>query len=130
MLYRTLSHFLVQIDITIPVALIMFGNASFGFNLMYIVIYMNLVSQQIQDKLKELKKALEHYAFDESQMVMIDGNFQNITKVLSLNIKNLEEFKGYDGYGYFYLGKSLLTGIMTNFMTYLIVLIQFKVSEL
>ena len=60
------------------------------------------LSQQIQDKLKELKKALEHYAFDESQMAIIDGNFQTITKVLSLNIKNLEEFKGYDGYGYFF----------------------------
>ena len=43
---------------------------------------------------------------------------------------NLREFEGFHGLGYFRLGKSMLTGIMANFTTYLIVLLQFKVSEL
>ena len=39
-----------------------------------------------------------------------------------------QSFKGYDAAGFFKLGKPLLVGIFANFITYLIVLIQFNSS--
>ena len=41
----------------------------------------------------------------------------------------LDEFKGFDAKGYFTLNHSLLTGMTANFMTYLVILVQFKQSE-
>ena len=41
----------------------------------------------------------------------------------------LGEFQGFHGNNYFVLGKPLLTSITANFITYLIILVQFKVSE-
>ena len=41
----------------------------------------------------------------------------------------LDEFKGFDAKGYFTLNHSLLTGMTANFVTYLVILVQFKQSE-
>ena len=42
----------------------------------------------------------------------------------------LSKFHGFDGKGYFHLGRPLLASIMGNFTTYLIVFLQFKMAEL
>ena len=44
-------------------------------------------------------------------------------------IQKLDEFKGFTAYGYFTLNQSLLTGMTTNFATFLVILIQFKQAE-
>ena len=44
-------------------------------------------------------------------------------------IELLKMFKGFDAYGYFKLGRPLLTTIVANFMTYVIILVQFKFYE-
>ena len=41
----------------------------------------------------------------------------------------LDEFKGFDAKGYFTLNHSLLTGITASFVTYMVILVQFKQSE-
>ena len=41
----------------------------------------------------------------------------------------LNEFQGFDAKGYFTLNHSLLTAMAANFTTYLVILIQFKGSE-
>ena len=41
----------------------------------------------------------------------------------------LNEFYGFEAYGFFTLNHSLLTGIVSNFVTYLVVIINFRVSE-
>ena len=41
----------------------------------------------------------------------------------------LDEFKGFDAKGYFTLNHSLLTGMTACFVTYLVILVQFKQSE-
>ena len=41
----------------------------------------------------------------------------------------LEEFKGFHAKGFFTLNHSLLTGMTANFVTYLVILVQFKQSE-
>ena len=38
-------------------------------------------------------------------------------------------FNGFDGKGYFILNKPLLTGILANFITYIIILIQFNMTS-
>ena len=42
----------------------------------------------------------------------------------------LSEFQGFDAKGYFTLNNSLLTGMITNFATLLVILVQFKQSEI
>ena len=44
-------------------------------------------------------------------------------------MRQLDEFKGFSAYGYFTLNQSLLTGMTTNFATFLVILIQFKQAE-
>ena len=44
-------------------------------------------------------------------------------------VQKLDEFKGFGAYGYFTLNQSLLTGMTTNFATFLVILIQFKQAE-
>ena len=41
----------------------------------------------------------------------------------------LDDFKGFDGNGFFTLNHSLLTGMTGNFVTLMVILIQFKQSE-
>ena len=40
-----------------------------------------------------------------------------------------DDFKGFDGNGFFTLDHSLLTGMTGNFVTLMVILIQFKQSE-
>ena len=42
----------------------------------------------------------------------------------------LDGFKGFNGENYFIVNNSMITGMIANFVTYLIVLIQFKQSEI
>ena len=41
----------------------------------------------------------------------------------------LDEFRGFDAKGYFTLNHSLLTGMTASFVTYMVILVQFKQSE-
>ena len=61
--------------------------------------------------------------------LLIDGQHVPPEQAHEFAIKQMESFQGYNGYGYFTLGKPILTGILANFATYLIILIQFKTSE-
>ena len=43
-------------------------------------------------------------------------------------LERLNNFKGFTGCDYFELGRPLLSKITSNFITYLIILLQFKLS--
>ena len=43
-------------------------------------------------------------------------------------LKRLQAFQGFSANDYFYLNKPLLTGIVANFVTYFIILVQFKLG--
>ena len=88
-----------------------FGTISMILSLCYI----NFLSQDITDNLQELA---EHIA--EAQIT--DENWKVIT------IQRINSFEGFDGYGFFTLGRSHLTSVVSNFITFIIVLIQFKQS--
>ncbi len=59
--------------------------------------------------------------------IILDIQFQ--TGQAEAVITLLDEFKGFDAKGYFTLNHSLLTGMTANFVTYLVILVQFKQSE-
>ena len=65
-------------------------------------------------------KCLKNKVMEEASDNTVDSNY-----ICSL----LEEFQGFDGNGFFTLNHSLLTGMAGSFLTYMVILIQFKQSE-
>ena len=115
--YRALSFCFAQFEMTGPTYFLVLGYIAIGIWILHVVIFMNLLSQQFQDKLVKFRQALEATHFHDAQ------------EEKTLLTKRFKEFPGFDGNGYFHLSKSLLTATMANFVTYLIVLIQFRISE-
>ena len=70
----------------------------------------------------------------------LTNNVQKLAKALSKSeicfetkfyiIEDLKSFQGFDALGFFTLGKPLLTSIAANFATFIIVLVQFKLTEM
>ena len=48
---------------------------------------------------------------------------------LNLKIKRLESFDGFDGKNFFTWNKSFLSGVVSTFLTYFIILVQFKEAD-
>ena len=48
---------------------------------------------------------------------------------LNLKIKRLETFDGFDGKNFFTWNKSFLSGVVSTFLTYFIILVQFKEAD-
>ena len=89
---------------------------SFGTIAMILTIcYINFLSQDVTNSLQELAECIS-----ESQIT--NENWKVIT------IQRINSFEGFDGYGFFTLGRSHLTSVVSNFITFIIVLIQFKQS--
>ena len=73
------------------------------------------LSEEVASEVQELKTKIIDFEVQDVQTNSI--------------IKKLDEFKGFSAYGYFTLNQSLLTGMTTNFATFLVILIQFKQAE-
>ena len=89
----------------------------FAFFLVILTLhYINNLSQEVTDNLGTLKECIA-----QTSAIPFEDKWQMIGKMNS--------FHGFDGYGYFTLGRSHLTSIAANFTTFIIVLIQFKLAE-
>ena len=53
---------------------------------------------------------------------------QNVKGNISL-IEKTKNFDGFDASGYFVTGKPLMSSFVSNFVTFIIILIQFRTSE-
>ncbi len=96
----------------------------------FIIFSTNVISQALTDQTQGLAKVLKiQVPCSGSPLLQIDGNYVQREKANDFVIEELKAFQGYDGNGFFTLGKSLLTAIIANVATYLIILIQFKMSE-
>ena len=73
----------------------------------------NSSCQKVMDSIGELKEEL------------ILNDYNSISKPVEV----LNTFEGFDCNGYFTLGRPLLTSITATFVTYIIILLQFKISE-
>ena len=78
--------------------------------------YINVLSHEVNENLNELKNSISL-----STLICFEDKFQLVERMNSFN--------GFDANGYFTLGKQLLTSIVSNFTTFIIVLIQFKMAE-
>ena len=79
------------------------------------ICYINFLSQDVTNNLQELAECI-------SEAQITDEKWQVIT------IQRINSFEGFDGYEFFTLGRSHLTSVVSNFITFIIVLIQFNQS--
>ena len=86
--------------------------------------YLSSFSQSLASKIEELKNAFSNIKFCKDM-----NETQFIDEKHSLYLQ-LDGFKGYNGENYFTVNYSMITGMIANFVTYLIVLIQFKITEI
>ena len=86
--------------------------------------YLTNFSQSLLSKTEDLKIALSNVKFCKD---MNDTEFVDEKNSLYLQLNG---FKGFYGENYFTVNNSMITGMIANFVTYLIVLIQFKMSEI
>ena len=81
---------------------------------------LNIASQTLVDEHEILTDVLESQIVDK----WLDGDDKKIQYLM----RNIKDFQGFQGRKYFTLNKSLLTDIIANFLTYFIILVQFKES--
>ena len=129
--YMNFDYFLSHADFTSPgVILVFIGYIAFIMEYAYIVWIFNYDSEHLCDQVKLLKNTLDEIYIEDHEFVFgKGGQLRDARFARNLMVNQLQDFKGFDGLGYFTLGKPLLTSITANILTYLIVLIQFKISE-
>ena len=87
-----------------------------SFLFLILLYYINVLSHEVNGNLSELKNSISlssHICFEDKYQL----------------IERMNSFDGFDANGYFTLGKQHLTSIVSNFVTFIIVLIQFKMAE-
>ena len=114
---------------TSGIILVILANISFIFLFAYIVWIFNHDSQHLTNEIHELKKIIDEVYIEDHEFVLVKGQLQDTNFARDRIIRTLEDFNGFDGLGYFTLGKPLLTSVTSSIITYLIVLIQFRMSE-
>ena len=129
--YLLISFFLAKDQITLCITFNICGYGFFGILFIFFAHIYCTFSQLFKDQIESTKNLIGDIEFDGCQKVaVINGEMQSIKHVKKRIIAGLEGFQGFDGNGYFVLGKPLFSSITANFITYLIILVQFKVSEM
>ena len=83
--------------------------------------FINFYAQMINEEITVLTENLHQFSRKDE----INGNVSNHQSIL----RSLIQWQGFTGYEFFTLGKPLLSSIVSAFMTYLIVLVQFQTSQ-
>ena len=92
--------------------------------------YMNILSQRITEQVHGLADYLRHVNIsNESEMIVFKGHDVPLSTVKTCLLKKFDDFQGFDGKGYFTLGKSLLKNLLAFCVTYLVILVQFRMTE-
>ena len=117
--YIMITYILAPTEFNQATTFLMVGYGFFGLFFLYFLYSYCTFSQFIKD------------SSDQIKLILLNNPETNQTKLLKTRVLlKFETWNGFHGNGYFTLGKSLLTAVVANFITYLIILIQFKVSEL
>ena len=124
-IFITMSH--ASTYSTMSMAL---GNSLQIFAYIFIVYHLNMTSQFIKDQFEDLAKSLNDKIGKESLETISINGLSVPRQTAKYVVKELRSFQGFDGLGFFTLGKSLLTSILANFATFFIILLQFKISEI
>ena len=120
--YRSLSFFISQ-ETSQNMTFQAIGYALMGFAMAYSFVFTSLYGQKIGDQVKTLKETLD------DQFILDPGKSEEIIKMKKLVLCHLSRWENFDACGFFTLGKPFLTGLLANFITYIIILIQFQLTE-
>ena len=126
--FSVVSYFIVNEDLTAQ----FFTFLTLGIGLVAICTTFFLISlvsfaQKIVDKVHELGNIIRRLPVKEENVVLGKDIIQ-WRDFRGIILHDIDGFQGLDGYGYFCINKSLLTSIVANFMTYFIILIDFKIN--
>ena len=94
--------------------------------------FMNIWPERATNKINELKRHLKNlYISNEisEKKMEFEGQLVPTLFVKARIEQELDEFRGFDGKGYFILGKSFLKNLLAFCVTYLVILIQFRLTE-
>ena len=128
--YLMVAFFLNQQEFTVSVILTILGYG--GMVSLYVRFAYGycVFTQDIKDDIHGIKVAILDLDIHPDDLWTSNGKTLRVKHWQKRIASGLAEFQGFHGNNYFVLGKPLLTSITANFITYLIILVQFKVSEL
>ena len=104
-----------------------FGKASKGLLLCIILYITNEASQQLYNALQDMKQAIIDLPVDDT-VTVLNGKEYPGTYARYVVLEKINTFKGFTACDYYDLGRPMLSTITSNFITYVIILIQFKMS--
>ena len=109
-------------------ALVLLENGLFLVMLSVYLWYINIWSQKVTDEIHDLNDQLKKVFIQDGEM---EFEKQNVSMPFVKNYvqDKLDEFQGFDGKGYFVLGKSFLKNLLTFIATYFVILLQFRLSQ-
>ena len=125
--YRILSYFMNSNTITDHELVYAVAYSFMAIQHLLFIFYMNVASQEMMENVQELKRTIKQTNMDELKIPW-EGKFESTSFVKNITLDDLAEFQGFDGNGYFTLGKAFYSSIIANFLTYLIILIQTKLT--
>ena len=115
-IYRAIAFIIFDVK-DLSMSMIFAGYLSLGIALAFSLGYHSFYAQLVTDQVQKLQKDLHQLSL-----------LMETTNQAKMAMYSLSQWTGFSGYGFFTLGKSLLTSVAAAFMTYLIVLVQFQVS--
>ena len=127
--FSLVSYFLVNERFTATSCVLMISGI--GIIALWCIVYLLFIvslSQNIVDKVQQLSYTIRSEINEERDIWLDDKKFQwrDFKEIVLYSVDN---FNGFDGWGYFKINKSLLATITGNFMTYFIILIDFKIND-
>ena len=104
------------------------------FYILILILYVywfNINAENVTNKVKELKTSLKDVFVPFERMTEeFEGKTVPLSFIKSRIEDKLDNFQGFDGQGYFTLGKSFLKNLLAFCTTYFVILLQFKLSEI
>ena len=118
-------------DMTTMMLMLLVSNGFYLLMICSLLWFLNIWPERATNKIYELKRHLKNlYVSDETLKKMeFEGQLVPPSFLKSRIEQELDEFRGFDGKGYFILGKSLLKNLLAFCVTYLVILIQFRLTE-
>ena len=126
--YRSISFILGDYSHAKEMKLISISYFSIFISYLQIFWYFCHFSQTLATKVQELKIVLLN--LNVSKLGILNLNESEVNNEKMSICMQLDDFNGYNAEDFFTVNNSLISGMTSNFLTYLIILIQFKLTEL
>ena len=103
------------------------GYFALAASITYSFILTSFYADHIQNQVKTIKDILQDEYIIESGYGR-SGKSEEVLTLKKLVLSHLHQWENFSGYGFFTIGKSFLTNLVANWVTYLIILIQFQMA--